>query len=260
MAASADPTGRNLLSFEVGGPWAHFRRIEGNIVKQTYRIIPRTTVAGLVAAMLGLERDSYYGAFQPGESLVAIELTSSPRTLNLPQNNLSTNPEAIDRVRGGRSGSIGLVDPTERRQQFNYEVLVEPSYRIDLRLSDDSLQDQLREALEAGRSHYVPSLGLSEHLATVDYLGEHTLTPGPDDGVAEVDSVVVDDVDNVVPSPDHDLRMERSPGYMEALEPGDGGGRRVTGHITLGYEASGGPLRVQDSSTYTVDDRTVMLT
>lgn len=48
------------LSFTVRGPWGHFRRVEGNIVKQTYRIIPRTTVAGLIAGMLGIERDGYW--------------------------------------------------------------------------------------------------------------------------------------------------------------------------------------------------------
>jgi CRISPR-associated Cas5-like protein len=42
------------LSFTVRGPWGHFRRIEGNIVKQTYRIIPRTTVAGLWPPLLAL--------------------------------------------------------------------------------------------------------------------------------------------------------------------------------------------------------------
>ena len=46
------------LSFTVSGPWGHFRRVEGNIVKQTYQVIPRTTVAGLVAAMLGIDRKS----------------------------------------------------------------------------------------------------------------------------------------------------------------------------------------------------------
>ena len=44
------------LSLTVRGPWGHFRRIEGNVVKQTYRIIPRTTVAGLLAAVLGIEK------------------------------------------------------------------------------------------------------------------------------------------------------------------------------------------------------------
>jgi len=56
---------KRCLSFTIRGPWGHFRRIEGNIVKQTYRIIPRTTVAGLLAAVVGIERDGYYDLFAP---------------------------------------------------------------------------------------------------------------------------------------------------------------------------------------------------
>ncbi len=48
-----DIEGRECLSFTVEGPWAHFRRIDATTEKLTYRVIPRTTVAGLIAAVLG---------------------------------------------------------------------------------------------------------------------------------------------------------------------------------------------------------------
>lgn len=260
MAAISEDAlaGRTCLSFEVRGPWGHFRRIEGNIVKQTYRIIPRTTLAGLTAGILGIGRDRYYDLFGPEVSAVAVEPTRPLRTMNMPQNNLSTNKEAMRSIQLGDLGKIRMPDPSEPRQQFNYEVLVSPGYRIDLWLEDDTTYRDLRETLREGRSYYVPSLGLSEHLAQIDYLGEHEITDSENADVETVDSTVVGDVDAVVPDPDKRVEIERSPGYMERVATDEGGGRRTTGYVTHAFEAEGRPLQAQGVRTFEVDDRTVM--
>jgi len=174
------------LSFTVRGPWGHFRRIEGNIVKQTYRIIPRTTVAGLLAAVLGIERDGYYELFAPDESAVAIQPVEEIRTVNMPMNTLSTASGNLQSLNGRGKLSVKLPDPTTLRQQHNYEVLVDPAYRIDIALADDKRYTELKETLAAGKSHYVPSLGLSEHLAEIEYHGEFSVEDGPGDDEVEV--------------------------------------------------------------------------
>lgn len=241
------------LSFEIRGSWAHFRRVEGNIVKQTYRIIPRTTVAGIVAAMLGLDRDSYYGSFDPGVSTVAVEPLAPLRTMNMPQNTLSTAKEHMTTMPSRGHARISMPDPTKLRQQHNYEVLVDPAYRIDLRLADDDLRRRLREHLREGTAYYPPSLGLSEHLAEVEYVGEFDVTPSGADTV-RVDSAVVEAVNDVELEPGVEVRVERSPAFMEA----NSGGRTTTGFLSLAYAAEGDPLLVHDVETSEVDGRRVM--
>lgn len=245
---------RRCLSFTVSGPWAHFRRVEGNIVKQTYRLIPRTTVAGLVAAMLGIGRDEYYDLFAPDASLVAVEPVEELRTLNMPMNALSTANEDMKRFPKRGRRRIGHPDSTKLRQQHNYEVLVDPSYRIDLWLADDRTRQRLRESLADGRSHYVPSLGLSEHLATIEYHGEYDIEAGPGEEVVEVDSAVVESVDSIVIERRTRCQMERSPGHMRAT----GGGRVTTGFVSYAYNPDAGVLAARDVPTHTVDGRTVM--
>jgi CRISPR-associated protein Cas5h len=242
------------LSFTVEGPWAHFRRIEGNIVKQTYRIIPRTTVAGLLAAVVGRNRDSYYDVFAPGVSRVAVEPVAPLRTMNLPQNTLSTAWEHLDGYNTRGNATIRLPDPTELRQQHNYEVLVEPAYRIDIQLASDSFRETLRERLEAGTSYYPPSLGLSEHLAEITYHGEFAVEPRIETDEARVDSAVVNAVDSVVPEQGRECRVERSPGYMTT----DSGGRTTAGFVSYAFTSEAEPLTVTDVQTYIVDGRTVM--
>lgn len=242
------------LSFTVRGPWAHFRRVEGNVVKQTYRIIPRTTVSGLLASILGIGRDEYYGLFASETSAIAIEPVRGLRTLNMPMNTLSTANEHLTSLNSRGSVSVKLPDPTKPRQQHNYEVLVDPAYRIDVTLADEKRYDALREALATGTSHYVPSLGLSEHLAEVDYHGEFDVEKEPRDGTLSVDSAVPNAVDSVIPSGDARCQVEESPAFMET----DAGGRTTSAFTAYAYNPDAGPLSVRDVETATVDGRTVV--
>lgn len=249
------PVPDSCLSFTISGPWGHFRRIDGNIVKQTYRVMPRTTVAGLVAAILGIERDGYYDLFADGASAMAIEPATELRTVNVPVNTLSTADEDIRRVpKRGRKLKIGLPDPTKPRQQHNYEVLIDPAYRIDLWLSDDEVYEDLERMLSEGKSHYTPSLGLSEYLARVDYHGEHDVEQIDTDDPADVDSAVPDAVNSIVPEPGVTHGVERSPAFMERHD----GGRRTTGFTAYAYDHDGGSLTVRDVSPCTVDGRNVL--
>lgn len=242
------------LSVTVRGPWGHFRRVEGNIVKQTYRIMPRTTVAGLLATVLGMERDSYYDLFAPERSAVAIEPTRPLRTLNMPVNALSTAAENMQSLNGRGKVSVKLPDPTDLRQQHNYEVLVEPAYRLDVAFADDERYRQLRETLAAGRSHYVPSLGLSEHLAELEYHGEFDIEEGPRGGTVSVDSAVPDGADDIVIDAETRCGIEESPAFMTA----DEGGRTTTAFVSYAYSPEATPLSVRDANAARVDGRTVV--
>ncbi len=242
------------LSLTVRGPWGHFRRIEGNIVKQTYRIIPRTTVAGLLAAVLGLERDSYYELFAPDQSAIAIQPVREIRTINMPMNTLSTADSNLQSLNSRGKISVKLPDPTTLRQQHNYEVLVEPAYRIDVTLADNKRYEQLRKTLKAGKSHYVPSLGLSEHLAEIDYHGEFDIEQGARDRFVKVDSAVPDAVEDIILDQGTRCQVEESPAFMTT----DQGGRTTTEFTAYTYNPDADPLTVTDVKPDRVDGREVV--
>jgi len=247
------PVGKSCLSFTVQAEWGHFRRVEGNIVKQSYRLMPRTTVAGMLAAVLGIGRNEYYDLFGEDTSAIAIEPCGELRMMNIPINTLSTAKANIEMHPSHGHARIGLPDPTDLRQQHNYEMLADPKYRIDCWIDDDEAYSELHHQLSEGKSHYPPSLGLSECLASISYNGEHTVkettTPNP-----EIDSAVVEIVDDIVLEPETPVRTERSPGFMRA----DGNGRITTGFISYGYSPHGESLTVRDGDACTVDGRTVM--
>lgn len=244
----------SCLSFTLRGPWGHFRRVEGNIVKQTYRIIPRTTVAGLLAAVLGIERNGYYDLFAAGESAIAIEPVTTLRTVNMPMNTLSTAAGNLQSLNSYGKLSVKLPDPTTLRQQHNYEVLVEPAYRIDVALTDDKWYRKLREFLEAGKSHYVPSLGLSEHLAEIEYHGEFAVGEGLQERQVEIDSAVPDAAEDIVLNVNTRCQIEESPAFMTT----DAGGRTTTEFTAYTYNPDGGSLTVKNIKPSRVDGRTVV--
>jgi CRISPR-associated protein Cas5h len=258
------------LSLTVAGPWGHFRRVDGNTVKATYRLPPRTTVAGLLAAVAGYSRDGYYDVFDRERSGIAIQPVASPhataepwsgvpRTMNLPENSLTTSSEGMKAVNARGKVSVRYPDPTADRQRVNYEMLVDPAYRIDLWLDDGDAYDRLRDRLASGRSEYVPSLGLSECLATVHFHGEFALEPvEPVDEPVAVDSAVPDP-DALVPATDRPHGTERSPGDMTTTDrSGEFTGRRTTGFLRWAYSRDGTPLRADGVSTHRVDGRTVV--
>lgn len=255
---------RRCLSLTVSGPWGHFRHVDGNTIKRTYRVMPRTTVAGLLAAMAGYDRDSYYDLFAPSKSGIAIEPTSEIRTMNLPENSLTTSSEGLKTVNSRGKVSITYPDPSADRQRVNYEVLVDPEYRIDVWLDDDEAYDHLKSMLEAGKSYYSPSLGLSEHLAEVEYHGEKTVESVADaesvaaDGQFEIDSAIPD-ADGVVPDAGVTYGTERSPGYMaQTSGSGEFTGRKTTGFLTYTYSPECDSLEVRGVEPVEVDGRTVV--
>jgi CRISPR-associated protein Cas5h len=244
-----DIAGRECLSFTVQGPWAHFRRVDSTTEKLTYRVIPRTTVSGLLAAVLGESRDSYYDTFAPDTSAIAITPQSALETMPIPMLTLPTEEGDIQTAEGVSGKTVIPPESMDERKRRTFEYVVDPAYRVDLVLEDDATFERIASLLQAGRSTYTPYLGKSECLATIVDVARETIEPAPDAG--EVDSTVPEE--HVVPTPGQPIRMERTPAYMTATE----GGRHTTGFVSYAYAAGGEAVAVSDAPTVAVGDRTV---
>jgi len=240
----------HCLVCTVRGDWGHFRRIDRTVTKQTYRLLPRTTTAGLLAAIVGVGRDGYYDTFGPEVSAVALEVPEETeiRTMTNPTLGLGTNPDETFASAGGtghKSVKVTYPDSTDNRQIHSYEYLVDPVYRIYVGVEDETFHEQLARHLDQGTSHYTPSLGLSELLASVETHRPHDggiafdVDPVEPDGTVAVDSAVPGAVMSVVPEPGQSHYIERVPGFMSA----DADGRTTTGFVD--YAFSPAPLETR---------------
>lgn len=218
----------HCLSFTVRSTWGHFKRVGRSVTKQTYRIPPRTTVAGMLAAIVGAERDSYYDVFGADNAAIAITPLSDIRTVNIPTVGLGTDPgQDVTTTVGNYYSDYNITyqDTTKDRQLHAYEVLADPAYRIDVALEDEAFYGDLREHLEVGTAVYPPSLGKSEYLAVVENveLGRSPRRVDEDD-LVDIDSVVPGSLSDAIPQGGVTYGAERSPAVMEQAN----GGRRTT--------------------------------
>lgn len=223
----ADGVPDRCLSFTVRSDWGHFKRIGRSVTKQTYKIPPRTTVAGMVAAIVGAERNSYYHIFGEQNAAIAITPMADLRTVNIPTVGLGTDPKQDVTTNVGNHYSeynLTYQDTKKDRQLHAYEVLADPEYRIDIAMDDDDFYSDLRDHLSAGTSVYPPSLGKSEYLATIDDVQSKEPEPVSTDGSINIDSVVPGSLSDTVPQSGVTYGVERSPAVMEQAN----GGRRTT--------------------------------
>ncbi|PSP84102.1 type I-B CRISPR-associated protein Cas5 [Halobacteriales archaeon QS_6_64_34] len=260
-SVSDDGVPSKCLSFVLGSDWGHFRRIDRTVTKQTYRIPPRTTVAGLLAAIAGVRRDGYYDVFVPETSAIAITPVAPIRTITQPTLGLGTHPGETMADAGGsgqKTIKVKYPDSTDNRQIHSYELLVEPAYRIDVAVEDDRFYSALKHRLETGTSFYPPSMGLSEFLAWIEPIRDDGQFEFQSDVVEtsealEIDSAVPDGIDEIVPQAGVTYAVERVPGYMEAHD----GGRRTTGFIDYAFAAESLQLRPETVSPVEIDGHVV---
>lgn len=263
MSPSIDANGvpDTCLSLTVRSTWGHFKRVGRSVTKQTYRIPPRTTIAGLLAAIVGSDRDSYYEVFAEDNSAIAVTAISDLRTVNVPTTGLGTDPnQSVTKTAGSRrSNALTYQDTTGDRQLHAYEVLADPAYRIDVALEDEEYYGTLRDHLERGTSHYPPSLGKSEYLCTVeDVITDRSPADAGQGDRYEIDSTVPISLAETEPQESVTYGIERSPAIMESTP----GGRRTTRFDDYVYtQTADATVRVPSSADITpveIGDRTVV--
>lgn len=245
-----DVVGREVISFTIQGPWAHFRRVDATTEKLTYRVMPRTTVSGLLAAVLGEPRDSYYETFAKDTSAIAISPECALETQSIPQLTLPTEEGDI-MTADGVSGKT-VVNPeaiAKERKRRTFEYIVDVQYRIDVVLEDSDTFERLWEFLQSGKSTYTPSLGKTECLANITDVNRTTVY---DDGDTESIASTVPE-EYVVPTAGEPLHMERTPAYMEAT----GGGRKTTGFVSYAFAPGDQKLTAPSAPVRSVEERSV---
>ena len=192
-----------VLIFDVRGPMAHFRKYYTNSSSLSYLFPPRTVVTGLIAGLLGLpseiyakgDEEPYYESFDGDRSLVAVSVRTKVKRMMQTINYLATDdfptktPDKL--LQKMISGEIGHT-------QINLEILLpendnDITYRVYFYHENENherekIYDKLKRRLEEQRFVYPPYMGITEFLASIDYIGEGKVSKNPKQGV-ELNSV-----------------------------------------------------------------------
>jgi len=145
-----------VLVFDVWSDYAHFRRGYTTTSPLTYPFPSRTTLAGLVSAILGLPRDSYYELFGKDNSAFALQILNPIRKIKITQNLIDTKT------------GFYLWDNKGQRTQIPFEFVKKPRYRLYVWLEDPNKFDDLIKLIKKHKSVYTPYLGISECIANFE--------------------------------------------------------------------------------------------
>lgn len=228
-----------ILVFDLTGAMAHFRKYYTNTSALTYGFPPRTALMGVVAAVLGYERDSYYQELDRGRFAVAVKAPT--RRLIQTVNYVRTKKEDLLLLR-----RLGRVPGTQTPLEFllpagNHCRL---RFRVFFAHPDAALLREAARRLKEGRPCFPLYLGITECLATAWYVNlfgvreYQKVPPGTTVALTSVLNAAHLDTVDLPGIGTASLVRERAPYTF-------GPGRTLRPPIAVVYEASGQPLAVR---------------
>jgi CRISPR-associated protein Cas5h len=235
---------KNVLVFDIWGDFAHFKRIETTTSPLTYPFPAGTTLSGIVAAMIGMERDSYYNMFSHQDFLFGISILKPIRKARINLNFLNTK------------FGYRIWDITEKGKspytQIPLELVREPKYRIYLHMgtSLNDIKEKLKKNLTNHQTVYTLYLGISELIANFEFIGEFESEYIRSEEKEEIHTVMTLDNRIVIESGKRYGR-ETIPLYMDS-------NRKVIEYGEVIYEMNANPLRMREGWFYDVNGEHVV--
>ena len=149
-----------ILIFDIKSKFASFRKIDSNSSSMTYRFPPKTTIIGIIAAIMGMDKDSYYEVFR--KSKIAVRIIKPNRTLFQAVNNIKILEKGDLNFFKNPPKEEPTIVPTELLIPIEFKESL--SYRIYFS-DEDYLLDQIYEKLNHNLTEFPISLGFANMLA-----------------------------------------------------------------------------------------------
>jgi len=146
-----------FLIFDISGEFAHFRKFNTTTSPLTYPVPPRTTLAGMLGAIIGLDRFSFYEIFSRENSFIAVQVINPIRKTSHAFNLIDTKKSFFN---------------ISNRTQIEFELIQNAHYRIFVSVLDEKIYSRLKENISLNRTHFTPYLGLSQFTAKIDFIAE----------------------------------------------------------------------------------------
>ena len=178
---------------------AHFRKYYTNSSSLSYLFPPRTVVTGLIAGLLGLpseiyateDKKPYYESFGSDISLVAVSVRTKVKRMMQTVNYLATDDfpktagKLLLKMTGGEIGHTQIpleILLPENDDEITYRVYFYHDHK------DEEIYDDFKQRLEEQRFVFPPYMGLTEFLASIEYIDEGKVSKNPEQEV-ELNSV-----------------------------------------------------------------------
>ena len=152
-----------LVIFDLIGAYAMFRKFYTNSSSLSYPFPPRSTLAGLIAGMMGYERNTYSEDLSLKRCKIAVAVKTPVRRVMQTVNYLMTKTASgFDGSAGGTQIPIEWIFPEINSGKLHYRIYVTHE--------DNDWLAKLDKLLKANAWVYPPYLGMTECLGQVQHV------------------------------------------------------------------------------------------
>ncbi len=171
---------KELFVFDLIGTFAHFRKYYTNSSSLSYTFPPRTVITGIIAAALGMDRDSYYSEFSVDKCKLAVSV-------------LSPVKKSIHTVNYLYVKNLGELTGKSGHTQVPVEIVFpkkgsEIRYRVYFYHREEAIVKALKQRIE--RPIYPIYFGISEFIAKGEKVGDASVEELVSDLPVSVNSVL----------------------------------------------------------------------
>ena len=156
-------TSNEVIVFDIWSHYAYFRKPYTTTTALTYSFIPRSTIEGLVDAILGIDRYDIYNELI--NSKIGLGILSEVK--KIPFSTIHTHSDFWI-IMGKYVMDTTINMKNDFRTRINLELLVNPKYRIYF--SDNKYNSNLEKKLKNHQTVYTPYLGTSTMIANFEYI------------------------------------------------------------------------------------------
>jgi CRISPR-associated protein Cas5h len=230
------------LVFDIKSDFAHFRKCYTTTSPLTYLIPPRTSIIGLIGAILGYSKEEYAILLQ--KCKVAIQIINPIKKMVFKEN--------------WRAGPATLIKKSlniyemQNISRVPLELVKEPQYRIFLNNSKEGLIADLLQMIKEKKSVYTTYLGLSEFLSEVDLVGLFIA----EELKATLSGKYID-IATIVPKKVLAKLVFFEKEYIETILPNEVDAERKFKYLKVIFEKNGAPIKAQlksGSSAYVIKE------
>lgn len=228
---------KEILIFDVWGEYGHFRKYYTTTSPLTYSFPPRTAACGLIAAIIGIDKEEYLKHFTKEKANIAIRIINPVKKILMSENLVDTKVSP-------------MMSRIKQRTQIRFEFLYHPKYRIYLNHIDPKIMTKLETNLQHHQSYYTPCLGLSELVANFNFVNKVSVKQELPNSSKPIHSVIPKPL---ISSSIGSFADEGS--YFTVTVPNEMlEDRTVNEYIDILYEANGSPISVKVNEYYSVSE------
>jgi CRISPR-associated protein Cas5h len=236
-----------IIIFELEGKFAHFRKFFTNSSSLSYAVPPRTVVQGIVAAVLGMERNSYYEILSKSNANIAIEKISKTRKINQVMNYVMAK-------------NVSEIVRHEKHTQVPIEIIAgfedNVRYRIYFNHIDEELNLTLLNLLRENKSVYPLYFGAAPFFCKTRFIDSVFSKEELSDNFISVNSIIRRDLINDVKI---DLKINNF--HKEKMPVDFDKNRFLIEAASYVYDDSLYPIEIKtDSFFYKIGDKNIIFT